>query len=116
VTSEPSSYRQLIRALLAARGEGRPLDAFVSDERIIGEVESRLAAVANAGELTIVWIGVNEKRVDAVVRAGDDEWRIVFGSADASTVDWLHVFERPPAFDGVANGRAVIINGASGAG
>ena len=116
MTIDQSSARRLTTALLEACRDGQLPDALVSDQSHAAEFASRLAAVAAAGEPTITWVGVNDERVDVVVRAGAGEWRVVFGCADASRVDWLHVFERPPIFEGVRNGRAVIVNGPSGAG
>ena len=64
----------------------------------------------------VIWWAINETRVDVAVRSGSDEWRIVYGTQDAETIDWLSVFKRPPKFEGVLGGRVVIVNGASGAG
>jgi chloramphenicol 3-O phosphotransferase len=66
-------------------------------------------------ELTLRSVSVNGDRVD--VRAGDaeDEWHIVFGVIDGG-VDWMHTYRRPPAFPGVAGGRAVVVNGPSSVG
>ena len=48
--------------------------------------------------------------------AGESQWRIVFGCSTETAIDWLDVFQRPNRFDGVAGGRAILINGPSGAG
>jgi chloramphenicol 3-O-phosphotransferase len=79
------------------------------------QVLSLLLPVARADSI-VEWIGVNGERVDAVVTAGESQWRIVFGCSTGTTIDWLDVFERPIRFDGVAGGRAILINGPSGAG
>ena len=67
-------------------------------------------------DAVIEWVSVNGERVDAVVTAGESQWRIVFGTSSEQTIDWLHVYERPTRFDGVSGGRAILINGPSGAG
>lgn len=82
----------------------------------LAEIEQQLAPIHAAGHLDVEWIGVNGPRVDVLVRTQEDEWRLVFGTADGERVDWLHVYRRPPVFDGVDGGRAVVINGPSGAG
>lgn len=87
------------------------LGSSVDAERVI----TLLGPPARA-EARIVWIRVNGERVDALVRAGESQWRIVFGCSSGTAIDWVDVFERPNRFDGVTGGRAILINGPSGAG
>jgi chloramphenicol 3-O-phosphotransferase len=77
--------------------------------------QRELAAI-RAGSPVVRWFGVNEARVDALVSAGGEEFRVVCFSADGCTVDSLSVFRRPAQFDGVDGGRTVVVNGPSGAG
>jgi chloramphenicol 3-O-phosphotransferase len=96
--------------LLSALLEGRPAQA--ADAPVV----ARQLAVIRAGSPMLLWFGINERRVDAVVSAGGEEYRIVYFSADGRTIDALSVFRRPPRFDGIAGGRVVVVNGPSGAG
>lgn len=75
-----------------------------------------LLGSAARSQAPIDWIGVNGERVDAVLTAGDSQWRVVFGCSTDTAIDWLDVYERPPLAAGVPGGRAVLVNGASGAG
>ncbi len=77
---------------------------------------SRLLGPAARGYAVIDWIAINGERVDAVVTAGESQWRIVFGSSSEMTIDWLDVFERPNHIESVTGGRAVLLNGPSGSG
>jgi chloramphenicol 3-O phosphotransferase len=89
-----------------------PLDELLPDPN-----HARAAALLRGRPaLEVVSLAVNGERVDVVARDGEREWRVVFGTADAIRIDWLSVFERPPIFDGIAGGRAVIVNGPSSAG
>ena len=89
---------------------------FVRDPAVRREIEKRLVDVRTARGASVTWWGINGTRVDFGVRAQEDEWRIVYGIDDDELVDWLSVYRRPHPFDGVVGGRAVIVNGASGAG
>jgi chloramphenicol 3-O phosphotransferase len=80
------------------------------------ELSTRLAPLCDRTDLEVVSLAVNGQRVDVVARSGKDEWRVVFGSQDCATVDWVSIFERPSPFAGVASGRAVVVNGPSSAG
>ena len=86
------------------------------DPAVRREIEKRLVDVRTARGASVTWWGINGTRVDFGVRAQEDEWRIVYGIDDDELVDWLSVYRRPHPFDGVVGGRAVIVNGASGAG
>ena len=55
--------------------------------------QRELAAI-RAGSPVVRWFGVNEARVDALVSAGGEEFRVVCFSADGCTVDSLSVFRR----------------------
>ena len=48
--------------------------------------------------------------------AGGDQYRIVYFTDDGLTVESLSVLRRPPQFDGLDGGLAVVVNGPSGAG
>ncbi len=95
---------------------GGPVEEFVSDRSSVVEIAKRLVPLRAAGDATILWWGVNLDRVDFSVQTVVDEWRVVYGSLDGERIDWLSVYRRPPAFDGVPGGRGVIVNGPSGAG
>jgi chloramphenicol 3-O-phosphotransferase len=92
------------------------LSGIVRDPRLRAEVQQTLAPLHAVGDLDSELIGVNGPRVDVLVRTSDDEWRLVFFSADGRHVDAVAVFRRPPRFEGVPGGRAVVVNGPSGAG
>jgi chloramphenicol 3-O-phosphotransferase len=97
--------------LLGERQPGR----VVERSQILESAEDELAPI-RASNPVVEWFGVNERRVDAVVSTADDEYRIVYFTADGETVDALSVFRRPPRFEGVAGGRVVVVNGPSGSG
>lgn len=92
-----------------------PLSALLAPSVDANRV-SRLLGPAARASAAIDWIAINGERVDAVVTAGESQWRIVFGSSSEMTIDWLDVFERPNHIDGVTIGRAVLLNGPSGSG
>ena len=75
-----------------------------------------MLAPLTGADAVIEWVAANGRRVDAVVTAGDDQWRVVFVCSSATVVESIEVFERPSRFDGVSGGRAIVINGPSGAG
>ena len=114
--TEPARERgALFESLLERLRDGLPpaelLGPLVDQTR----VTELLGPVALA-DARIGWIRVNGERVDAVVTAGESQWRVVFGCASGRAIDSLDVFERPDRFDGITGGRAVVINGPSGAG
>ena len=84
--------------------------------RRLVESDARLGALRDATDLDVVSLSVNGERVDVVARAGEREWRVVFGTSDGAVADGLNVYERPPLFSGFVGGRAVIINGPSSSG
>ena len=90
------------------------------DEVVNGKLDFRRAVEvlgpAARTDTEIDWLVVNGERVDAVLTAGDEQWRVVFGCASATAIDWIDVFERPAHFDGIAGGHAIVVNGPSGAG
>jgi chloramphenicol 3-O phosphotransferase len=75
-----------------------------------------LAPLREHDDVSVRSVAVNGERVDVVAVAPGHEWRIVFGSADMATAEWVHVFARPRLFDGVPGGRAVVVNGPSSSG
>ena len=106
--------RTLLAVLDRIRGT-LPLVELVGSRVDAARVANLLRPAADADAL-LEWITVNGERVDAVVTAGDAQWRIVFGCSSGTVIDWLDVFERPTRFDGVTGGRAILVNGPSGAG
>jgi chloramphenicol 3-O-phosphotransferase len=72
--------------------------------------------VVRSGHPTVSWFGVNAQRVDAVVDAGRDQYRIVYFTDDGVRPKSLAVFRRPPPLDTVDGGQVVVVNGPSGAG
>ena len=76
----------------------------------------RAVAEIRSGNPEVVWWGRNGDRVDLTVRTAGDEWRIVYFTSDERRIDDLSIFQRPPVFDGVSGGCAVIVNGPSGSG
>ncbi len=107
--------RRTLLAVLDRIRRALPLAELVGSHVDPARVTSLLRPAADADAL-LEWITVNGERVDAVVTAGDAQWRIVFGCSSGTVIDWLDVFERPARFDGVTGGRAVLINGPSGSG
>jgi chloramphenicol 3-O phosphotransferase len=77
---------------------------------------TQLASLREHTDLHVRSVAENSGRVDVVAGAGDHEWRVVIGSDDMAVAQWVHVFARPPRFDGPVGGRAVILNGPSSAG
>lgn len=110
-----STRRRLLESILDAMRDGRSCSDLLGPHLDPERVDELLTPIARAGSW-IDWLAVNGERVDAVVARGDSQWRVVFGSATGTTIDWLDVFERPIRFDGVRGGRAIVINGPSGAG
>lgn len=107
--------RSLLASILARVRDQQTCDELLGPALDPVRVAEALAPVAHVGS-QIDWLTVNGERVDAVVTRGDVQWRVVFGTATGTTIDWLDVFERPPRFDGVRGGRALVVNGPSGAG
>jgi chloramphenicol 3-O phosphotransferase len=67
-------------------------------------------------DLDVVSLAVNGQRVDVVARGGGRVWRVVFGTSDGATAEWVSVYERPTVFNGVVGGRAIVVNGPSSSG
>jgi chloramphenicol 3-O phosphotransferase len=103
---------RLFRALLTHDS----IDGLVAAEGDPAAVSSALDQLRTHRDLHVVSVAVNGRRVDVIARHGDEEWRVVFGSDDGTAVAWLSVFRRPPPFDGVVGGRAIVVNGPSSAG
>jgi len=106
------SAQSLVESVVARH----PLREIVSDPATCADIERTLAPLHAAHARDVVWVAINESRVDALVRGPSGEWRLVLGTADGERIDWLHVDAEPPRFDGIAGGRAVVVNGPSGAG
>ncbi len=107
--------RSLLAKVMDHLRTDTPLSALLGQRLDAVRVNELLGPAAEA-DCQIDWLGVNGERVDAVVTAGESQWRVVFGSASGATIDWLEVYARPRRFDGVTGGHAVVINGPSGSG
>lgn len=103
-------FWSLLRSTDAAPGE---LVSPVVDAEAVRAVVAPLAAEEH---LVVDRITTNERRVDVELRSGGREWWLVYFVNRARQVETVVVHERPPMFDGVPGGLAVIINGPSGAG
>lgn len=106
------AHAQLFRALAGAG----LVEDLVNDPTVVSLIAARLESLRARTDLELVSLAVNGERVDVIARSSDLEWRVVFGTSDATRIDWLDVFQRPPAFHGVVGGRAVIVNGPSSSG
>jgi len=67
-------------------------------------------------EPLVEWFGINQRRVDAIVSAAEEQFRLVYFSDDGLRASSVSLYRRPPPFDGVAGGCAIVVNGPSGAG
>ena len=118
-TDDPEASTANCRSLLESMLEGvrrdEPLDEVVGSNLEPRRVVEVLGPPTHA-DAKIDWLVVNGERVDAVLTAGDQQWRVAFGCSSATTIDWIDVFERPAHFDGIAGGHAIVVNGPSGAG
>ena len=101
-------------ALVSLLLGSEPLHAVVRADVLDG-VDDQLDTIRSSTP-TVEWFGVNGGRVDVTVSTVRDQWRIVYVTTDGTTIDSLSVFRRPPRFDGIAGGRVVVLNGASGSG
>lgn len=106
------AHSKLFRALVGVV----PVGELVTDSNDVSLIAAQLGPLRDRTDLEMVSLTVNGQRVDVIARDGDLEWRVVFGTSDATRIDWLSVFQRPPVFAGVVGGRAVIVNGPSSAG
>jgi chloramphenicol 3-O-phosphotransferase len=79
------------------------------------EVERQLAEIRPFAP-RVEWFGINERRVDAIVDSGHEQFRVVYFTDDGRRISSVSLFRRPPRFEGVDGGCAVVVNGASGAG
>ncbi len=105
-------HAELFRALVGTE----LLDHLVTEPTAVMSVAAQIAPLRDRPGLEVVSVAVNGERVDVVARDDDLEWRVVFGTADGTRVDWLDVFRRPTPFAGVDGGRVVILNGPSSSG
>lgn len=107
--------RALLESLLERMRDGRPLVDLVEAGVDPAHIASQLAPMAVV-DAEISSIAGTDERVDATVRVLQAEWRVVFGIGSAGRLAWLDRYERPTRYDGIAGGRAVVVNGPSGAG
>lgn len=113
----PDVDRTLLEGLLGSVRRREGLEQYVAPALSADEAASLLQPIADAAAIEIHWLGLNGLRADAQVLSGDRrEWRVVFTIDDASRLTRLWVFERPATFQGVDGGRAIVIDGAVGAG
>jgi chloramphenicol 3-O-phosphotransferase len=77
-----------------------------------------LMPLALARDLEIAELVILGDRVDITARSHDREWAVVLGvpATDPTLVNFVAVFERPPAFAGVVGGFVIVLRGVSGAG
>jgi len=113
--TESQARRTLLAAAMERVKAGLPVEDCLGPGVDPGHLSKLLMPLARV-DAHIDWLAVNDERVDAVLNAGETQWRVVFGSSTGETIDRIDVYERPSRFDGIAGGRAVIINGPSGAG
>ena len=110
-----AGHRELLERLLSAAVDDSLGTVTLGSERTV-EFARSLAPITTSTDPRVTWIGVNRQRVDATVESADGQtWRLVLGTSDGDTVDWLAVFTRR-AYEPAPNGIAVVINGPSGAG
>lgn len=102
-------------AVLGQLGAGQSIAAVLADDVDGVRIEAKLRPLVLAGAV-IDSIDGSDERADAVLSAGPEQWRVVFGSTAGGLISWLDVYERPLRFDGVVGGRVVVVNGPSGAG
>ena len=86
-------------------------DRLLADPAVV-----ELAPIRECVGVEVRSVTVNGDRVDVVAVAADHEWRVVFGTDDMATAQWVSVFARPEPFQGVIGGRVVVVNGQSSAG
>ena len=107
--------RDDLRTLFCELTTAEALGELVRDPHDAARIADELVALRSA-DVEIHTLSVNNERVDVIARADGREWRVVFATADGKRVDWLNAYERPPLFEGVSRGRAVIVNGPSSSG
>ena len=93
-----------------------PLERLVADANTVPTISAVLQPLRDRHGLEILSLAINGQRVDVVARGGEDEWRVVFGIEEGPRVGWVSVFRRVAPFEGVAKGRAVVVNGPSSVG
>ena len=109
--------RILLDDMLDAVRQRRAVDRCVSLPLSAEDAARSLQPVADARGVEIRWLGVNGPRADAEIVSGDGrEWRVVFMTDDTLRARELWVFQRPEPFEGVEGGRAIVVDGAVGAG
>jgi chloramphenicol 3-O-phosphotransferase len=112
---EDADRRFLLESMIDRVRRGRSLADLIGHDLDEAGAAAALAPLALA-DTRIGWLAVNGSRVDALVTARGTQWRIVFHTVTATTVDALDVFERPERFDGIEGGCVILLNGPSGAG
>jgi chloramphenicol 3-O-phosphotransferase len=107
----------LLDDMLDAVRQRRAMDRCVALPLSADEAARSLQPIADATGVEIRWLGVNGPRADAEIVSEDRrEWRVVFMTDDTTRVKELWVFRRPEPFQGVEGGRAIVVDGAVGAG
>jgi chloramphenicol 3-O-phosphotransferase len=107
----------LLDDLLDAVRQRRSMDRSIVLPLSAEEAARSLQPIVDATGVEIRWLGANGPRADAEIVSGDGrEWRVVFMTDDTARAKALWVFERPKPFGGVEGGRAIVVDGAVGAG
>ena len=105
-----------LQPLLAGARAGSVRDLLADDE----EAPEVLVALAPLSEQpsppSIEWSVVNVDRVDASLTSGGREWRLVYFVAADEGIRAVHLYEKPPPYEPVADGLVIVVNGPSGAG
>jgi chloramphenicol 3-O phosphotransferase len=109
--------RTLLDEMLTAVRQRKAVDPYVAPSLSAEQATGSLRPIADASGVEIRWFGVNESRSDAEIISEDGrEWRVVFMTDNAWRLTELWVSERPVPFPGVEGGRAIVVDGAVGAG
>jgi chloramphenicol 3-O-phosphotransferase len=107
----------LLDDVLDAVRQRRSMDRSIVPPLSAEEAARSLRPIADAAVAEIRWLGANGPRADAEIVSGDGrEWRVVFMTDDTARMKELWVFERPTPFQGMEGGRAIVVDGAVGAG
>lgn len=109
------SVEQFLDELVSALAVDGLSARLTADSVRADEIVGTLGELAAAPGRRIDWIVINNRRVDATVATPEREWRIAC-SIDRDGVHSASAFERPPLFQGVPGGRAVVVTGPSSAG
>ena len=111
-----ASRRELLERLLRAGAASGTAAGFAPSAAAADAIARSLAPIADIEAREVTWVGVNRSRVDVTIDTRDGgRWRVVFGTSDGTTIDWLDVDEQRP-YTSIPGGLVVVVNGPSGAG